>query len=301
MKNGNKNRIFLVAVVLLLVALCPTVLGAVPQHTSSFYVNDFADVLSDETEQEIQQNAVALASETTAQVCVLTIDSLDGEDISEYSVDVFREWGIGDKDKDNGVLIVLSVDDREMWITSGYGVEGTLTDARLGQLRDTYAIPYYSNDDFDTGTLQLFNSIVNELRVEEYGLEGLEGASLSAPDYSGATEIPFEVFIACMALFALAGVVPPVILAGLALRAVYLRRYDAIHGTQREAEFKMKTAKFKEFLLILWMFSRQNRRGSHSVSGSRGGFHGGGFGGGGGFRGGGGGGSTGGGGAGGRF
>ena len=77
------------------------------------------------------KNTGPLAADTTAQLVVLTVDSTDGEDISDYAVEVGRKWGIGSKDKNNGVLIVLSVSDRKVWVAVGYGLEGRLPDAVL--------------------------------------------------------------------------------------------------------------------------------------------------------------------------
>ncbi len=291
----NKKRIKKISLILFLIALCPLLLGAAPSHTNEFYVNDYADVLSDETEAEILNTAVSLANKTTAQVCVLTIDSLDGEDISEFSVQLIRDWGIGNKDKDNGVLIVLSVDDREMWVSTGYGVEGTLTDTRLGQFRDTYAMPYYKSGDFDEGTLQLFNAIVNELLTEEYGLEGLDSFNEYGDyyyEFQGSEISPkqasFVMFVMALpVLLAIVGV------PALIIRYNYLRRYDSLHGTNRTALFMKKIDTVKEIIFYIILFSRRSGRGGHHRGG--GGFGGGG----GGFRGGGG--SAGGGGAGGKF
>ena len=283
------------AVLVFALALCPTAFAkAVPNHTTEFYVNDFADVLSQETENEIQTHAVSLANETTAQVCVLTIDSLDGEDISEYSVEVFREWGIGNAQTNNGVLILLSVDDREMWITTGYGVEGTLTDTRLGQMRDIYAIPYYSNDDFDTGTRLLFGAIVNELRTVEYGLEPdgdlVYYQSNNMYEVDGNSDS--EGIYAFLLVWSLVLLLPVISWIYTSIRYLLLKRYDKKHGTNRAEDYKKKVSEKKA------RYSTNHRSGHyHGSGGFRGG---GGFGsGGGGFRGGGG--STGGGGAGGRF
>lgn len=302
--NHRKAFLCVVALILLSLTLCPVAFGAVPSHTSKFYVNDYADVLSTETEQEIQSTAVSLANETTAQVCVLTIDSLDGEDISEYSVEVFRQWGIGDEEKDNGVLILISLQDREMWITTGYGIEGTLTDTKLGQFRDIYATPYYSNDDFDTGTLELFNAIVNELRIEEYGLDGLDGYD-TLNDIGTATEYYAETLIEdglfrfmFFAFVAIPIVLPGVLLSFLQIKYHILLAYDKKHGTLKAPAYRKKSEKLKRILLTIWFFSR-SRNTHHHTGGFRGGGGFGGGGGGGGFRGGGG--STGGGGAGGKF
>ncbi len=282
--------------------LCPVAFCKTPEPTNDFFVNDYADILSDETEQEIQNTAVQLYTETTAQVCVLTIDSLEGKSISSYSVDVFRDWGIGDAEKDNGVLILVSLNDREMWVTTGYGVEGTLTDVKLGQMRDIYAIPYYSNDNFDEGTLQLFNAIVNELRVEEYGLSNLEGYDTmsnisSATNYYADALFNDGLFVIIFLFIAIPVVVPGTMLAFIEIKYLFLFFYDKKHGTLKAPTYREKSAKLKKRLLALWILAngRSRRTGTHTHHGGFGG----GFGGGGGFRGGGG--STGGGGAGGSF
>lgn len=300
MKKCNKQKLRRLSLLLSLIALCPVLLGAAPSHTSEFYVNDYADVLSDETESHIFDTAVQLDNETTAQVCVLTIDSLDGEDISEYSVETFREWGIGDKDKENGVLIVLSVDDREMWITSGYGIEGTLTDAKLGALRDTYAMPYYREDDFDTGTKRLFDAIVSVIRTEEYGLEALEGYGYVSSVYNEEMELTTTDLITVLFIL-----VSPFLLFGAItfcqfIKYLRLKRFDRLNGTNNASIYRQNyKEKRKQFIIILLhMFFRAGKFRPGHIHGGYGGRGGGGFGGGG-FRGGGG--STGGGGAGGRF
>lgn len=292
--NRSKLLCCVVSLLIFTLALCPAAFAkSVPNHTKEFYVNDFANVLSQETENEIQTHAVSLANETTAQVCVLTIDSLDGEDISEYSVEVFREWGIGNAEANNGVLILLSVDDREMWITTGYGVEGTLTDIKLGQMRDTYAIPHYSEDDFDTGTRLLFGAVVNELRTVEYGLEPdgdlvyYQGNNMY--EYDGNSDS--EGIYIFLAVWSLLLILPGISWIYTTIRYLTLRRYDKKHGTNRAPAYKKQLEEKKK------RYNNTNHRGGHYHGG---GFRGGGgFGGGGGFRGGGG--STGGGGAGGRF
>lgn len=287
----NKDKKLLRCIILLLIVLlCPILTGAAPAHTQTFYVNDFADVLSQETEDEILSAALDLYNQTTAQVVVLTVNNLDGDEISDYALETFRNWGIGDKDKNNGVLIVLSIEDREMWVTTGYGIEGTLTDVRLGQLRDTYAIPYYKNDDFETGTKLLFNAIVNEIRTEEYGLEPLAGYENSdSMEYPSTTdyEISDEGFWGMLALMIVPFGIVSAIKVAQFIKLIKLIIYDRNHGTQLAREYRRKLAARRVVT---------THRGHTSYGG---GFGGGGFRGGGGF--GGGGGSSGGGGAGGGF
>ena len=148
--------------------------AGVPSPTSNFYVNDYADVLSDATEQHIMDVSVSLAEETQAQVVVLTVESLEGMDIESYGLEVGREWGIGGANEDNGLLILLSTGDREIRLEVGYGLEGAINDAKAGRLIRDYAQSYYADDDFDTGTLELYNAAVSLVR-EEYGLDALAG------------------------------------------------------------------------------------------------------------------------------
>ena len=267
-------------------------MGAAPDHTSEFYVNDYADILTPEAENKILAIGNDLCDDTSAQVVVLTVESLGGEDISEFAVETFRKWGIGDEDKDNGVLIVFSLNDREMWITVGYGLEGTLTDTRAGQIRDTYAMPYYKNNEFEKGTIELYCAIVNYIRTEEYGLDpltGYEEMDMEMEMEMGDDEYPpFEALLVLL--------VPFIAIGGAMIhhkrKYARLLAYDRQNGTHFAEEYKKQTADIGRILLYMFFFNGGGR-------GGRGGHGGGGFGGGGGFRGGGG--STGGGGAGGKF
>ena len=154
--------------------------GEIPSATKEFYVNDYAGVFSDSWKETLCEAGKQLHDDTTAQLVVLTVDSTDGEDISDYAVEVGRKWGIGSKDKNNGVLVVLSVSDRKVWIAVGYGLEGKLPDAKTGRLLDEYAVPSYKEDNFEKGTVQLYYALLNEIR-DEYGLE-----AVTVPEYKEA-------------------------------------------------------------------------------------------------------------------
>ncbi len=138
--------------------------------TDGFYVNDHAGILTDSQESGILAAANELQRATGAQVVVLTVTDLEGKAIEEYALDVAREWGIGDKKKDNGVLLLLSTGDREVRVEVGQGLEGRLPDGKTGRLIDSHAIPYYRDNDFANGTEQLYYALLNEVRAE-YGLE----------------------------------------------------------------------------------------------------------------------------------
>ncbi len=137
--------------------------------TEKFFVNDFSDSIDPTDEDKIYSRGVDLQNKTTAQVVAVTVDSTDGEEISDYALNLGREWGIGDKEKNNGVLILLATQDRNIYISVGYGLEGALPDSKTGRMLDTYAIPYLKEDNFSTGMLNIYNAVANEVCLE-YGV-----------------------------------------------------------------------------------------------------------------------------------
>ena len=140
-----------------------------PSPTNEFFVNDFADCISKQDESEMFLKAENLYNGCKAQVVVVTVDSLDGKDIEDYSIGLAREWGIGDKDADSGILLLLSVGDREVRIEVGSGLEGALPDSKTGRILDTYGMEYFRSNDFSAGLTAVQDSLVNEVFIE-YGL-----------------------------------------------------------------------------------------------------------------------------------
>ncbi len=174
-----KTAAVLVAVLLLLAL--PTAALSLPSPTDRFFVNDFAGVLSDQAEDAIYAAGVQLFEKTGAQAVAVTVTSLDNASIRDYALKLGRDWGIGDKEKDTGVLLLLAVEDREVCIEVGYGLEGALTDAKTGILQDHYAVPALGNDDFETGMRDTYQAIVNEVYLE-FGME-------ADPNYVPADEL----------------------------------------------------------------------------------------------------------------
>ena len=140
-----------------------------PDHTSQFYFNDFAGILSNDTEEQIMSVAVPLAEKTGAQIVVVTVESLEGESIESYATALFREWGIGDATQNNGVLLLISVEDRQSRIEVGYGLEGALNDAKTGRIQDDYLVSNFGEGRFDEGVLGTYFALLSEVYAE-YGL-----------------------------------------------------------------------------------------------------------------------------------
>ena len=142
----------------------------IPLPTPAFYVNDYANVIDSQTEEEIIQIGTALENKTKAQVVVVTVEGIGDVPLEEYTIDLFRKWEIGDSEEDNGVLLFLDAEGRWSRIEVGYGLEGTLTDGKTGRIQDDYMLPYYSEGNYSEGILQGFYVVVNEI-YKEYGYE----------------------------------------------------------------------------------------------------------------------------------
>ncbi len=117
------------------------------------YVNDFASVLNQSTKNKLNRLLVELKQKTGVEFTVVTIKGTGGEDIFDYSMELFQKWGIGQKGKDNGILFLIDVKNHKLRINTGYGVEGILPDGLLGRIRDRYIIPYFKKGDYNGGIL----------------------------------------------------------------------------------------------------------------------------------------------------
>jgi uncharacterized protein len=139
-----------------------------PQYSG--YINDYADVLSYETEITLSALISELEQKTTAQVAVITIDSTAPLDIETYAVKLFEKWGIGQKGKDNGVLLLIAINDRAMRIEVGYGLEGAIPDALAKVIIEEYIVPSFKQGDFNTGIIKGTVGIT-KLIAKEYNVE----------------------------------------------------------------------------------------------------------------------------------
>lgn len=137
-----------------------------PAPASSIYIQDYAGVVKDDIKPKINSLGARLATATKAQVVVVTVKSLDGVPIEEYALTLLREWGIGDKKLNNGVLILVAVNDRQSRIEVGYGLEGILPDAKTGRIQDEFMISYFAQGDFSRGIYNGYKAVISEVAKE---------------------------------------------------------------------------------------------------------------------------------------
>ena len=116
------------AVLLVLTGICAAAAKKYPEPTDRFFINDYAGVIDSSAEDEIYSRAAALYEKTGAQAVVAAVKNLGGEEPAEYALGLGRQWGVGDKKKNNGVVILFALEERQIYIAVGYGLEGALPD-----------------------------------------------------------------------------------------------------------------------------------------------------------------------------
>ncbi len=210
-----KKKLFLAAVFFIFVLAQICIAVEVPFLTGR--VTDDAQILAAEKRQVITQALKAHEDKTGNQIAVLTIPTLAGEGIEEYALAVFNEWKLGQKGKDNGVLIVVVPSDRRMRIEVGYGLEGTLTDGKAGSIIRNIMTPRFKQGDYETGIEEGVKAVVavleggtlpqTEAQEENKFSSGL---NIEGPDLSIMERILFGAFIfGIIGLFTVIGVLTP--------------------------------------------------------------------------------------------
>ena len=142
-------------------------------------VNDFAGVMRPETVSGLEVVLRELNQKTGAEVAVVSVADMGGLDESTYATEMMKSWGIGSRERNDGILFLLAVKERKTRIEVGYGLEHLITDARAGQILDRYVLPSFKQNDYDTGLAQGALAVV-ALIAEDAGVK-LTGAVNSVP------------------------------------------------------------------------------------------------------------------------
>ncbi|MCW4469535.1 TPM domain-containing protein [Flavobacterium sp. MFBS3-15] len=144
-----------------------------PELQTAMY--DYANILNGNDRQVLENKLVRYADSTSTQIVLITIESLKGESIGELTPKWAHEWGIGQADKDNGVLILLAKEERKIWIAPGYGVDDRLTAGVLGEMIRNVIIPEFKTGNYYTGLdkgadalFLMLKGKYKETRTDEY-------------------------------------------------------------------------------------------------------------------------------------
>ncbi|MGE5485696.1 MAG: TPM domain-containing protein [Ignavibacteriales bacterium] len=137
-------------------------------------VNDYAQVLSEEDRSRLEMLSIEIEQRTSAAVVVAIVSSTQPETPKMYAVNLFQTWGIGQKGKDNGVLILLDMEQRRIEVETGYGLESVLTDGRIGEILDRDVVPRFKNGKYGDG---LYAGMESMYRL----IAGSQGVEVSPP------------------------------------------------------------------------------------------------------------------------
>ena len=129
-------------------------------------VNDYANVMRQDQARTLESRLAQFEQETGHQVVVLTIPTLDGEDIEGFSIRVAENWKIGKKGFDNGVILVVAVKDRRLRLEVGYGLEGVLPDAIAKTIISDYIVPHFRAQDYAGGIVAGIDAVLKVIKNE---------------------------------------------------------------------------------------------------------------------------------------
>jgi uncharacterized protein len=129
-------------------------------------VSDFTDILSKKEKASLESKLVAFNDSTSTQIAVVLMRSTGNYEISEYSVQLFNKWKIGQASKNNGVLILAAIEDRKVFITTGYGIEGVLPDVLCKRIVEKDIVPAFRRGDYYSGLEDATNSIMSIVKGE---------------------------------------------------------------------------------------------------------------------------------------
>lgn len=158
-----------------------------PEASSIFYYYDESGILTAETKEIIlKANNYYEQTDENPQIVVAIIETLEGETIENYSVELFEKWKIGNDTYDNGVLILFALIEREVRFEIGYGLEGALTDGKTGKILDNN-LSYLSENQYDLGLQRIFLDTAAEVNAE-YKYKNTELPTSGSNDSS----LPFD-------------------------------------------------------------------------------------------------------------
>lgn len=135
-------------------------IDAIIKNKPTTLVNDYANVIPDDQQQQLERTLVAYDDSTSNQIAIVTVKTLDGRPIEETALAIYRAWGIGNKKTNNGVLILAAIDDRQIRIEVGYGLEGAIPDITANQIIRNDIGPNFRSGDYYEGFNQAAANII---------------------------------------------------------------------------------------------------------------------------------------------
>ena len=170
----NALKRYIAFVLVITVCVLPAIAQGAPEvvePTEQFYVADYANVIDEATEQLIVEKSAKLYEENGAQVVVVTVDFIGESTIEEYARALFNKWGIGDKDKNNGVLLLMVIGEENYWCVQGRGLEDSLPTSSIKDMLDLCLEPDFAKQDYSRGAYLFHSAVCVKLRKIEHEAE----------------------------------------------------------------------------------------------------------------------------------
>lgn len=143
-----------------------------PQSGKQQLVNDYANVLTPSQKQALEEKLIQFDDSTSTQIAVVIIPNLGGYEVSDYAVQLGRAWGVGGKEFNNGVVLLISKEDRKLNISTGYGVEGALPDVTASHIIRDLIVPSFKGNDYYGGIDRGVDAIIKAVQGEYKAPEG---------------------------------------------------------------------------------------------------------------------------------
>lgn len=185
MKKGVEATRKCIPILFILLLFLIQIAGAVNYPQLTEHVTDNANIIDNEYIQKIKDLAESIEKNTTVEIAVLTIESLEGDTPENYAINTFRKSGVGKKDKNNGLLILVAKNDRKYKFEVGYGLEGTIPDAMKVPIGDKIITPNFKNGDYGKGiyeSMVVINALVTN-DTEVISKYGLNQTATDIPDW----------------------------------------------------------------------------------------------------------------------
>ncbi|MGQ2982144.1 TPM domain-containing protein [Flavobacterium sp.] len=190
--------------IMLLAVLLPAAVFAqfdIPSKPSlQTSVYDYANVLAANEKSALEEKLIRYSDTTSTQIVIVTIRSLKGESIADLSTRWAQGWGIGQADKDNGVLVLLAEAERKIWITPGYGVDDRLTAGELGEMTRDVIIPEFKAGSYYSG-LDKGSDAIFQMLTGKYKGEGKRADKKSSDDGPGGFIFIVIIIVILAAIF----------------------------------------------------------------------------------------------------
>ena len=161
-----------------------------PDVKKDTFIYDQGEFLNDDEERKVNELLVKLEKASTIEFAVITIPSLNDLTIEEYANKMANELGIGKKEKNNGVLLLITKTYNKVRLEIGNGLQGILTDSISGRILDNYFVPYSENNEYDKAVSQTVQAVINRIASSEeydFSIDGIDESLVVDDDISGTT------------------------------------------------------------------------------------------------------------------